>query len=82
MLELGSKEGSAKFRELLSEADVLVTNRRSGWRERFHITPEEVIKERPGLIDTQITWAGETGPWSKSRRLRRHGHLRDGPRQH
>jgi crotonobetainyl-CoA:carnitine CoA-transferase CaiB-like acyl-CoA transferase len=23
-----------------------------------------VVKERPGLIDTQITWAGETGPWS------------------
>ena len=61
MLELGNKEGHAKFRELLSEADVLVTNRRAGWRDRFHITPEEVMKERPGLIDTQITWAGETG---------------------
>jgi crotonobetainyl-CoA:carnitine CoA-transferase CaiB-like acyl-CoA transferase len=64
MLELANKEGNAKFRELLSKADVLVTNRRSGWRDRFHITPEEVIKERPGLIDTQITWAGETGQWS------------------
>jgi crotonobetainyl-CoA:carnitine CoA-transferase CaiB-like acyl-CoA transferase len=55
MLELGNKEGHAKFRELLSKADVLVTNRRAGWRDRFHIKPAEVIKERPGLIDTQIT---------------------------
>ncbi|MGO9032564.1 CoA transferase [Mycobacterium sp.] len=64
MLELADKEGHAKFSELLSQADVLVTNRRTGWRDRFHITSEDVIKERPGLIDTQITWAGETGQWS------------------
>jgi len=64
MLELGNTQGQAKFRELLSGADVLVTNRRPGWRQRFHITPGEVLEERPGLIDTQITWAGETGPWS------------------
>ena len=47
MLELGNKEGQAKFRELLSKADVFVTNRRKGWRERFHITPEETIKGAP-----------------------------------
>jgi crotonobetainyl-CoA:carnitine CoA-transferase CaiB-like acyl-CoA transferase len=64
LLELGDKAGQAKFRELLSKADVFVSNRRKGWRERFNITPEETIKQRPGLIDTQITWAGETGPWS------------------
>jgi crotonobetainyl-CoA:carnitine CoA-transferase CaiB-like acyl-CoA transferase len=64
MLELDNTEGSTKFRELLSQADVLVTNRRAGWRERFHLTSEEAIELRPGLIDTQITWAGETGPWS------------------
>ena len=64
MLELSNKEGHAKFLELLSKADVFVSNRRKGWRERFHITPDELIKERPGLIDVQITWAGETGPWS------------------
>ena len=23
-----------------------------------------MLKERPGLIDTQVTWAGESGPWS------------------
>jgi crotonobetainyl-CoA:carnitine CoA-transferase CaiB-like acyl-CoA transferase len=64
MLELSDKEGQAKFRELLSSADVFVSNRRKGWRERFNITPEETIKQRPGLIDVQITWAGENGPWS------------------
>ena len=64
MLELGNKEGRAKFLELLSKADVFVSNRRKGWRERFQITPEETVEWRPGLIDVQITWAGETGPWS------------------
>ncbi len=64
MLELGNKEGHAKFRELLSKADVFVSNRRKGWRKRFDITPEETVKQRPGLIDVQITWAGETRPWS------------------
>jgi crotonobetainyl-CoA:carnitine CoA-transferase CaiB-like acyl-CoA transferase len=61
MLELSNKEGHAKFLELLSKADVFATNRRKGWRERFHITTEELIKQRPGPIDVQITWAGETG---------------------
>jgi crotonobetainyl-CoA:carnitine CoA-transferase CaiB-like acyl-CoA transferase len=64
MLELANAEGRAKFGELLSQADIFVSNRRPGWRERFDITPEELIKERPGLIDTQISWAGETGQWS------------------
>lgn len=64
MLELNNAEGQAKFRELLSSADVLVTNRRHGWRERFHMSSEEMIAARPGLIDTQVTWAGESGPWS------------------
>jgi len=27
----------------------------TGWRDRFHIKPDELLKERPGLIDTQIT---------------------------
>jgi crotonobetainyl-CoA:carnitine CoA-transferase CaiB-like acyl-CoA transferase len=64
VLELADKKGRTKFGELLSQADVLVTNRRTGWRERFNIAPDDVLKERPGLIDTQITWAGESGQWS------------------
>jgi len=48
MLELNDKEGHAKFLELLSKADVFVSNRRKGWRERFHITPEETIKQASG----------------------------------
>ena len=64
MLELASAEGRGKFGELLSQADIFVSNRRPGWRRRFGMTPEELIRERPGLIDTQLSWAGETGPWS------------------
>src|ERR1700735_1555125 len=64
VLELADKAGRAKFGELLSQADVLVTNRRTGWRQRFNIAPDDVLKERPGLIDTQITWAGESGQGS------------------
>ena len=82
MLELGNKEGHAKFRELLSKADVFVSNCRKGWRERFHITPEETIKQRPGLIDVQITWAGETGPWSSCVGFDINRYSRLGPRQH
>jgi crotonobetainyl-CoA:carnitine CoA-transferase CaiB-like acyl-CoA transferase len=57
LLELNNKEGHAKFLELLSKADVFVSNRRKGWRERFNITWEESIRQRPGLIDVQMTWA-------------------------
>ena len=64
LLELKNKEGRAKFLELLSKADVFATNRRKGWRERFDITWEELVKQRPGLIDVQMTWGGENGPWS------------------
>lgn len=28
------------------------------------ITWQELVKQRPGLIDVQMTWAGENGPWS------------------
>jgi hypothetical protein len=31
---------------------------------RHNRSCQTLARRRPGLIDTQITWAGETGPWS------------------
>src|ERR1700723_2270571 len=55
MLELNNKEGRAKFLEPLSKADVFVSNRRKGWRERFQNTPEETNENTQSLPHQQKT---------------------------
>ncbi|CAM3858635.1 CoA transferase [Tsukamurella strandjordii] len=63
-LEIADAEQRATFLDLASTADVFYSNRRPGWRERFGISADELRAVNPGLIDVQVLYAGESGPWS------------------
>ena len=79
VLELGSKEGDAKFGELLSHADVLVTNRRTGWRDRFQYHAGRSAQRAPGSDRYPDHLGRRNRAVVESRRLRRHRHFRVGP---
>ena len=60
----GSKEDRAKFDRLLKDADVIFSNRRPGYLERYGLTAEELSQKKPGLIHAKVVLNGERGPWS------------------
>ncbi|WP_050421623.1 CoA transferase [Bradyrhizobium tropiciagri] len=58
-----SKEGRAKFDELLKDADVFFANRRPGYLERNGLDAEALCAKKPGLIHAQVLLHGNKGPW-------------------
>ncbi|MFB6112996.1 MAG: CaiB/BaiF CoA transferase family protein [Halodesulfurarchaeum sp.] len=61
-LNLKSEGGREIFRDLASEADVLVENFRVGTMEDWGIGYEDLRQENPGLIYAKISGYGEWGP--------------------
>ena len=64
ILDLHEKADLEKFNQLLNDADVFFSNRRSGYQERYGLTADELCSKHPGLIHAKVTLCGETGPWS------------------
>ena len=64
ILDLHEKTDLEKFNQLLNDADVFFSNRRSGYQERYGLTADELCSKHPGLIHAKVTLCGETGPWS------------------
>jgi formyl-CoA transferase len=60
--DLGTDAGLARFRELIDESDVLITNWRPGVAERFGLDPKSVRETWPRLIWARISGYGQTGP--------------------
>lgn len=52
------------FRELISNADILVTGYRPGALERLGVKPSEIS---PGIVHGQVSAWGERGPWGDRR---------------
>lgn len=63
-LDVGSTDGAAKVRELLSQADVFYANRRLGFLDKFGLSPRQAAAVRPGIIHASISLHGQTGPWA------------------
>lgn len=64
-LDLDEKaEHRAKFDQLLQDADVFFINKRHGFMESYQLTPEDLAKQRPGIIHASVNLHGHTGPWS------------------
>lgn len=63
-LELQENDHRNRFYELVSEADIYFNNHRPGWRERFGISNSDLREHNPNIIDVDIFYAGEAGPWS------------------
>jgi crotonobetainyl-CoA:carnitine CoA-transferase CaiB-like acyl-CoA transferase len=62
VLDLTGDEGRATALELLSEADVFITNVRPGALRRLGLHYESVAARNPRLVYGLITGYGETGP--------------------
>jgi crotonobetainyl-CoA:carnitine CoA-transferase CaiB-like acyl-CoA transferase len=61
-LNLASEEGRDLFRELASEADVLVENFRVGQMENWDMGYEDLREDNPDLIYCSLSGYGEWGP--------------------
>ena len=61
-LNLGHPRGTALFRQLCADADLLVENYRPGVMERFGLGPEDLRAVNPRLIFVRISGYGQTGP--------------------
>ena len=61
-LDLRSHEGRALVRRLVSSADVIIENFRTGTMERMGLGYEELSTLNPRLVYCQITGYGRTGP--------------------
>jgi crotonobetainyl-CoA:carnitine CoA-transferase CaiB-like acyl-CoA transferase len=64
VLDLKSEDGLAAARGLVSSADVLIENFRSGAMERLGLGYEMLKNVNPRLIYTSITGFGATGPYA------------------
>lgn len=62
VLDLGAKEDQGLALELLSDADVFITNLRPGALRRIGLDFDTVAALNPGLVYGLITGYGETGP--------------------
>jgi crotonobetainyl-CoA:carnitine CoA-transferase CaiB-like acyl-CoA transferase len=62
VLDLATEDGRATALQLLTTADVFVTNVRPGALRRFGLEFESVTAANPGLVYGLITGYGETGP--------------------
>lgn len=60
-LDLRTREGAAAARELVSRADVVVENFRTGTMERLGLGAETLLAERPELVYCSITGFGSSG---------------------
>lgn len=64
-LDVSSERGQTVFRDLVSEADVLIENFRPGTLERWNLGWETLSEETPGLIMLRMSGYGQTGPYAE-----------------
>lgn len=64
-LDLHHARGQEIFRELTSDADVLIENFRPGRLEAWGIGPEVLHQANPGLVVVRTTGFGQWGPYSQ-----------------
>jgi crotonobetainyl-CoA:carnitine CoA-transferase CaiB-like acyl-CoA transferase len=63
-LDLGAAEGQARLRELILDADILITSARPRAFAALGLSPDEIFKANPALTWVAITgygWSGEAG---------------------
>lgn len=57
-------EGQALARQLILAADVVVENFKPGTLEKWGLDPEDLLREKPGLIIARMSGYGQYGPYS------------------
>ena len=61
-LDLGTTEGLALVKRLALECDAVLSNYATGVMERFGLSYNDLIKERPHVIVATISGYGNVGP--------------------
>src|SRR5580700_4550041 len=67
LLDLGTRDGAARFHELLGAADVLVHGYRPHALDRFGLAPDALAERHPGLVVVSLSAWGSRGPWGGRR---------------
>lgn len=67
LLNLEKKECRQQLIQLVRDADVFVQGYRPGGLQRLGFTPEELVRERPGLIYVSLSAYSHEGPWANRR---------------
>ena len=62
--DLRVPEGQDLARRLIATADILIENFRPGTLERWGLSPQDLMKDHPGLIIVRVSGYGQTGPYS------------------
>lgn len=63
-LNLSDDRGQTVFKDLVSEADVVIENFRPGTFERWGLGYDDLAAINPGLVMLRISGFGQTGPYS------------------
>lgn len=63
-LDLKSKDGAARLKELVRDADVFSQGYRPGILAKFGFAPETLAEIRPGIVCCSISCYGADGPFS------------------
>lgn len=64
-LDLGDQASRQTFDELLQGADIFFSNRRTGFLDRYGLTPDEICRKHRGLISATVYFTGPAGAWSE-----------------
>lgn len=64
-LDLSDARGQEVFKDLASEADVVVENFRPGTFERWNLGYDDLEAVNPGLVMVRISGFGQTGPYAE-----------------
>jgi crotonobetainyl-CoA:carnitine CoA-transferase CaiB-like acyl-CoA transferase len=62
--DLRVSEGQDLARRLIATADILIENFRPGTLEKWGLSPQDLMKDHPGLIIVRVSGYGQTGPYS------------------
>jgi len=62
--DLRVPEGQDLARRLIATADILIENFRPGTLEKWGLSPQNLMKDHPGLIIVRVSGYGQTGPYS------------------
>jgi crotonobetainyl-CoA:carnitine CoA-transferase CaiB-like acyl-CoA transferase len=63
-LDISEAHAMSRFKALACDADVLFSNRRPGYLQKYHLTAEEMAEIRPGIVHVDMSLYGNRGPWA------------------
>jgi CoA-transferase family III len=67
LIDLSTRDGTARLHELLDAADVLVLGYRPHALDRFGLAPGALAERHPGLVTVGLSAWGSNGPWGGRR---------------